>query len=132
MKTLAALVTLAVLTLQPLAAQKKETAAPDLSGKWTVTVHPDPHGMTMGLVLEQKGTKVTGTFASPHGDIAVEGEFVDGRLKLATTDPDPDHRITFDARLKDDRTLAGYLSSPRGDMEWTAERVATDTHGRTR
>ncbi len=123
MNRVAALAALVMLAVIPVAAQEKETATPNVTGKWTMTVHPDPHGVTMGLVLEQKGTKVTGTFASPHGDIAVEGEFVGGQLKLATTDPDPDHRITFTARLKDDRTLAGYLSSPMGDMEWTAERV---------
>jgi hypothetical protein len=133
MNRFAALIALTVLTVSPLAAQDKTTPAPDVTGKWTMTVHPDPHGMTMGLVLEQKGTKVTGTFNSPHGDIAVEGEFVDGQLTLAT-EGDTDSRITFNARLKTERTLAGYLSSPMGDMEWTAERAprktpkATDSH----
>jgi hypothetical protein len=31
--------------------------------------------------------------------------------------------MTFTAELKDDDTLSGYLSSPRGDMTWTAARV---------
>jgi hypothetical protein len=29
----------------------------------------------------------------------------------------------FSAKLKDDGTLAGYVSSDMGDMNWTAERV---------
>ena len=122
MRRVAALVAVAALAASPLAAQEKKPE-PTVTGTWTMTVHPDPHGMTMGLVLEQKGTKVTGTFASPHGDMPVEGEFVDGTLKLATTGGNVDSQITFEARLKDGQTLSGYLSSPMGDMAWTAERV---------
>jgi hypothetical protein len=77
----------------------------------------------MGLVLEQQGSKVTGTFASPHGDMPVEGEFIDGVLKLATTAQNADSQITFEARLKEERVLSGYLSSQIGDMRWMAERV---------
>jgi hypothetical protein len=98
-------------------------AAPTVSGTWTMTVQGSPHGdMAMGLTLEQKGTKVTGTFASPHGGMAVAGEFVDGTLSIATGGSD-DEKIIFSAKLKDDGTLAGYISSPMGDMKWTASRV---------
>jgi hypothetical protein len=125
MRRFAALIAVAALVASPLAAQEKKPEA-TVTGKWTMTVHPDPHGMTMGLILEQKGTKVTGTFASPHGNMPVEGEFVEGTLKLATTGENADSQITFEAQLKDGRTLSGYLSSPMGDMKWTAER-AKDT-----
>jgi opacity protein-like surface antigen len=97
-------------------------AAPAVTGTWTMTVLGSPHGdMTMGLTLEQKGTKVTGTLASPHGDMAVAGEFTDGTLNVATAGGD-DEKITLNAKLKEDGTLAGYLSSPMGDMKWTAVR----------
>ena len=80
-----------------------------------------PHGaMEMGLTLSQNGGKVTGTFASPHGDMAVEGEFADGTLKLAT---EGEAGITFNAKLKDKDTLTGYISSSMGDMTFTAKRV---------
>ena len=99
------------------------SAAPTVTGSWTMTVPGSPHGdMTMGLTLEQKGTKITGTFASPHGEMAVAGEFVDGNLSFATGGSD-DEKITFSAKLKDDGTLAGSLSSPMGDMKWTASRA---------
>jgi hypothetical protein len=79
----------------------------------------------MGLVLKQEGTKVTGTFSSGHSpDMDVTGEFKDDQLKVETTQ-DGDSRIIFSARLKADGTLAGYISSPMGDMKWTASR-ATD------
>ena len=101
-------------------------AAPTVAGTWTMTVQGSPHGdVTMGLTLTQDGSHVTGTFHSPHGDMAVAGEFAEGQLKLATTQTKEDEKILFDARLDDKGALAGYLSSPMGDMKWTAARAAT-------
>ena len=34
-----------------------------------------------------------------------------------------EHKLVFSAKLRDDGTLAGYLSGEMGDMNWTAERV---------
>jgi hypothetical protein len=104
-------------------AQANKKSAPDVSGRWTLKVEGTPHGaMTMGLVLKEEATKVTGTFESPHGDMPVEGEFVDGTLTLATSGGESS-QITFNGKLKDNGTLAGFLSSAMGDMTWTAERV---------
>src|SRR4029450_1130766 len=110
MKRLTPLILGVALIVNPLAAQDKKPAA-TVAGRWTMTVDAGPHGVTtMGLVLQQDGTKVTGTFASPHGDMPVEGEFVNGTLKLATTAEHADSQITFEARMKDERR-SGYLSS---------------------
>jgi hypothetical protein len=96
-----------------------------VSGTWTMNVQGGPHGdATMGLVLKQDGTKVTGTFSSGHSpDMDVTGEFKDGELKIETTEGG-DSRIIFTAKLKADGTLAGYISSGMGDMKWTASRAA--------
>ena len=113
-----------VLLLILLAIAVSAAAAPSVAGDWTVTVPDSPHGaMTMGLTLKQDGTKVTGTFSSGHmAGIAVSGEFADGSLTLETGG-DADDKIVFNAKMKEDGTLAGYLSSPMGDMKWTASRV---------
>ena len=97
------------------------TAAPSVTGAWTMKVTGGPHGdATMALTLTQDGTKVSGTFVSGHGpDLAVKGTFAGGELKIET-DGDAEHRIAFTAKLKDDGTLAGYISSPVGDMKWVA------------
>jgi hypothetical protein len=107
-----------------MAAAAPSAAAPSVTGTWSVTVEGSPHGnMAAGLTLKQDGTKVTGTFSTGHSpDMTVSGEFVNGELKIETP-PDGDSKIVFNARLKDDGTLAGYLSSPMGDMKWTASRV---------
>lgn len=99
-------------------------AAADVSGTWTMKVTGGPHGdATMGLVLKQEGTDVSGTFSSGHAaDMAVRGEFKDGALKLETGGEEH-AKIIFSAKMKDDGTLAGYVSSPMGDMTWTAVRA---------
>jgi len=88
---------------------------------------PPPHGpMAATLTLKQDGKKVTGTFESDHtGHRVLEGEFADGTLSLGTPDSgsDPGQAFTITAKLKDDGTLAGYVSSAAGDMTWTAKRV---------
>jgi len=112
-------------TAVPARAQGDAKAAADLTGKWTLALQgPAVHGVTtMGLTLTQKKAQVTGTFASPHGDMHVEGEFSNGTLNLATTDAESDQQITFTAKLRDDGTLDGFMSSQMGDMKWTATRV---------
>ena len=96
-----------------------------VAGRWTAFVKGSPHGdVTMGLDLSQEGKKVTGTLATPHGDkLQVDGEFVGGTLTLATPGGGDSH-ITMKAKLKDDSTLDGYLSSQMGDMTWTAKRAS--------
>ena len=99
-------------------------AAGSVTGTWTMTVEGSPHGtMTTGLTLKQDGTKVTGTFSTGHSpDMTVSGEFANSELKLETP-ADGDSKIVFTAKLKEDGTLAGFLSSPMGDMKWTASRT---------
>jgi polyisoprenoid-binding protein YceI len=100
--------------------------APDLSGTWTMTVKGQgAHGdMTASLVLKQEAQAVTGTMTAHGGEHAVSGEFVDGSLTLTVGSESQDHhRTTLTAKLKDDGTLAGYLSGPQGDMQWTAVRA---------
>jgi len=98
-------------------------AAPDVTGTWAIAVE-GPHGSAgMSLVLKQDAKKVTGTFVTGHGpDLALEGEFADGTLKLESGGGG-DAKVIFNAKLKDDGTLAGYVSGPMGDMKWTGERV---------
>ena len=103
-----------------------QKAAPSVAGHWNVSVKGSPHGdVTMGLALAQDGKKISGTLATPHGDdLPVEGEFVDGKLTIATRGGG-DMQISLTAKLKEDGTLEGYLSSQMGDMTWTASRSSS-------
>jgi hypothetical protein len=112
MKTLIALMAAALVS----------TTAATVGGTWSMSID-SPHGnMKTSLTLKQDGTKVTGTFRSQMPDMTVEGTFENGTLKVETSDS-AEHKLIFSAKLKDDDTLAGYISSEMGDMKWTAERV---------
>lgn len=107
-------------TLQEKKADHK--AAPRVDGRWTMYVKGGPHGdMTMGLELTQDGKKVSGTFATPHGDLPVEGELAGATLTIVTAGSET--QVSLTARVKEDGTLEGYLSSQMGDMTWTASRA---------
>ena len=98
------------------------SGAATVSGTWSMSVD-SPHGkMKTSLTLKQDGTRVTGTFRSQMPDMDVAGTFENGSLKIETSDT-AEHKLIFSARLKDDGTLAGYISGEMGDMNWTAARV---------
>jgi hypothetical protein len=96
-----------------------------VNGKWNVNVKgPAAHGdMAAMMDLRQDGKKVTGSFAVHGTEHTLAGEFADGSLTLETTDTPADKSLQLNARLKDDGTLAGYLSGPMGDMQWSARRA---------
>jgi hypothetical protein len=114
----------AAVAATPQDGKTEQKSAPSVTGRWSLSVKGSPHGdVTMGLELTQEGKKVSGTFATPHGDdLQVAGEFVEGTLTLATTSGG-ESKITMTAKMKEDGTLDGYLSSQMGDMTWTARRV---------
>ena len=98
-------------------------AAADVSGTWRMTVHGSPHGdMTATLTLQQDGKKVTGMMAAHSYEHTVSGEFENGTLRL-TIDHESQEHATLTSKMKDDGTLAGYISGPMGDMQWTATRA---------
>jgi len=102
-------------------------AAEGVAGNWSIAIDGPPgHGeMTASLVLKQDGKKVSGTLATDHaGALKVEGEFADGTLTLEVASPNGDaQKTTMTAKVKEDGTLAGYLSGPMGDMKCTGKRV---------
>ena len=123
--TLSVLITArAAVAAAPQHGKTEEKSAPSVTGRWSMSVKGSPHGdVTMGLELTQEGKKVSGTFATPHGDdLQVAGEFAENTLTLATTNGG-ESKISMTAKLKEDGTLDGYLSSQMGDMTWTAHRV---------
>lgn len=98
-----------------------------VAGTWNMTVKgPAAHGdMAATLVLTQSERKVSGTLSAHGNEHKLAGEFADGALTLATTDTREDARIELRAKLQENGTLAGYLSGPMGDMQWTATRAGT-------
>jgi hypothetical protein len=129
------MVVVMAMTASSLYARQKSVA-----GTWTMSAE----GMSLRLVLAQKGKTVTGTLANPHGGvIPLKGEFAGGRLTFsgsssdgpadgpgAATRPAPGFaqnahalQISATGTVKADGSLAGSLTSNVGDMTWTAVRT---------
>jgi hypothetical protein len=103
------------------AQHNKNGAAPDVTGTWNMTLSSHQ----IALELKQEGKKVTGTLMMPNGDLPVSGEFVDGKLSLATVTEGSSNtmQLKLNGKLQEDGTLAGEFESPRGRAEWSAERL---------
>ena len=103
--------------------QEKPPDPADVSGRWTMSMEGHGAPMTLALTLKQEGRTLTGTWATPHStEVSLQGEIVKRSLTLATT-PGQEIEVSLAATLKDDGTLAGTLSSARGDSKWTARRA---------
>ena len=122
---LAVTLALAFIASSAPAADKTKKPAPTVSGAWTLTVQgPAAHGdMPATLDLKQAAKKVTGTFALNGNAQPLAGEFSEGALSLQTTDTPSDKALSFEAQLKEDGTLSGHVSTPMGDMKFTAKRT---------
>lgn len=111
-------------------------APPSLTGTWNMSLQGD-HVIPVGLVLQQEGTKVTGTMMIMQTDVALEGTLVDGTLSMTSnaafvmgqhggsgTNPDATAaKMTMTGTVKEDGTLAGELTTSRGALPFTAERL---------
>lgn len=96
----------------------KNHAPASIAGTWDMTLQSHQ----LALVLKQDGKKVTGTLMLPGKDVAVAGEYVDGKLTLATTESGA-MEMKLEGKLQEDGTLAGEFASARGKSTWTAERL---------
>ena len=126
MRTIATVCAALVTVVSMLSAQAPAQTTATVGGTWSVAVKgPAAHGdMQATMQLKQEGKAITGTFSVHGTEHALKGEFTDATLTPASTDTPPDNGLTFTAKLKDDGSLAGYLSGPMGDMQWTATRAA--------
>jgi hypothetical protein len=126
MKTLTTVCAALVMVMATASAQTPAKSAANVGGTWSVAVKgPAAHGdMQATMQLKQEGKAVTGTFSVHGTEHTLKGQFADATLTLESTDTPADKGLTFTAKLKDDGSLAGYVSGPMGDMQWTATRAA--------
>ena len=128
-KVMLALVAAAAIVAAPIAAAA-QTAAPaqakpaaSVDGKWNMTITgPDGNGINVAVAIKQDGKKLTGTLTGPQGDVALEGEYAEGKIMFGISIPSDQGpmNIGFAGTMKDDGSLAGMASAPFGEMPWTA------------
>ena len=96
------------------------SAAPSITGTWSMAVDSPHGGMTTSLDLKQDGTKVTGTFTSAGHlpDMKVEGTFKDGTYLVTVH-----HPISTDDGNLEKALYGSFLPVPARDQfekPWTA------------
>ena len=110
--------------------QSKQEPTPsltDVTGVWIMLVE----GHQIGLELEQKGTTVEGVMHAMGTRQLLKGTYVERALTLVgeKIEGEPEgphgnpHAGPIEARMLDDGTLEGELSTNRGRRKWTGERL---------
>jgi hypothetical protein len=120
-------VTLTLLPLALVAQSKPAGSLTDVSGVWIMLIE----GHQVGLELEQKDAAVAGVMLMMGQRQLLEGTFVERTLTLKrekTEDAPPaKHGAApggpITARMLDDGTLEGELTTNRGRTRWTGERL---------
>lgn len=111
----------------PPAQEKKPEAkaAPSPAGKWDVTAQTQQGTLPSTLDLKLDGKKVTGLMASQMGEVPVQGEFADGKLRFSISiqSNSGSVEVVFNAAFKEDGSLAGTFDYGQGPMTWTATRA---------
>lgn len=108
----------------PPAAPAKADAV-TIAGNWNLQLDAGQGPMDIAATMKLDGKKVTGMLSSQMGDVALEGEFADGKVTFG---------ISFDAgggamsimfigTMKDNDTVTGTMSGPMGEVPWVGKRV---------
>ena len=119
-----------VLAATGLTAQDKKPAGSltDVTGVWVMNVASHQ----IGLELEQKGTVVEGVMLAMGQRILLIGDYVDRTLTLKGEKPEDGAPAPhgggpgsgpITAKMLDDGTLEGELSTNQGRTKWTGERL---------
>jgi hypothetical protein len=104
---------------------EEKKPAPDLTGKWNMSVETSQGVTPAQLQLKLEGKKVTGTISSQAGETAVEGEYAERKLALKFPFQTQNGSIVvaLAGAMKDDGTMAGTLDFNGQAIPWKAERA---------
>jgi hypothetical protein len=95
-----------------------------VAGTWTVNMQLPVGSQTVTMRLVQEGTTITGTMESPQGSLPVTGRIEGERLTLSAsiTMGMQEMPLSFTGTVDGD-SARGTISTPMGDMNWTATRT---------
>lgn len=105
------------------AAQTPSGPAPSVAGKWNMSVTgPDGQPMSVTATFKQDGKKLTGTLVGSQGEVALEGQYADGKITFGVSVPSDSGamNIGFTGTMQADGSLAGMASGPFGEIPWSA------------
>jgi hypothetical protein len=128
MRTLACAIALTVATGLSAQEHKPTGSLTDVTGVWIMNVASHQ----IGLELEQKGTVVEGVMLAMGQRVLLIGDYVDRTLTLKGEKPEDGAPAPhaggpgagpITARMLDDGTMEGELSTKQGRTKWTGERL---------
>ena len=122
-RTITALLLFAAVATVSAQDQSTQASLTDVTGTWVMLVS----GHQIGLELEQKDTKVEGVMHAMGQRVLLIGEYKDRELILKGERPEDGaghdgQGGPIVAKMLDDGTLEGELSTNHGRHKWTGER----------
>jgi hypothetical protein len=124
-------ITLACLCAVAVPASAQEPAKPadpaakiDITGVWDMVVESPQGAMDLVANFKQEGEKLTGTQASPMGEIALEGTVVENEIKwVINIDMNGQQMaIAFAGKIDGDAMAGVFEFGGMGSAGWSAKR----------
>lgn len=107
------------------AAKPADAKTMTIAGNWNISLDAGQGPMDIAAVMKLDGKKLTGTLSSQMGDVALEGEFADGKTTFAISFDGGGGamNITFTGTMKDADNMTGTMSGPMGEIPWVGKRA---------
>ncbi len=106
-------------------AQEKK-AAPNVTGKWAMTLEMSMGTATPSLDLKQDGTKITGTYTGRYGTFDLQGTLKDRAIQFSFNMSAEGETVTmtFAGEVAEDgQTMKGTATlGEMGDATWSAKK----------
>ncbi len=110
---------------RPAQAKPGTTAAPNVTGKWTMTLEMSMGTANPALELAQDGEKISGTYTGRYGAFPVQGTLKGLTIQFSfTMGADSPQVMSFAGDVAaDGQSMKGTASlGEMGDATWTAKR----------
>lgn len=105
-------------------AAKPADAKATVAGNWNISLDAGQGPMDIAATMKLDGKKLTGMLSSQMGDVALDGEFADGKATFGISFDGGGGAmsITFVGTMKDADHMEGTMSGPMGEVPWKAVR----------
>ena len=110
---------------KPTAPAADTKAAPTVEGNWNISLDAGQGPMDIAATMKLDGKKLTGMLSSQMGDVALAGEFADGKATFSISFDGGGGAmdITFVGTMKDADNISGTMTGPMGEIPWVGKRV---------
>lgn len=104
---------------------KADDKALTIAGNWNISLDAGQGPMDIAATMKLDGKKLTGMLSSQMGDVALEGEFADGKttFSISFDGGGGAMEITFVGAMKDADHITGTMSGPMGEVPWVGVRA---------